>query len=276
MTPTLAGRTVFITGASRGIGRSIAVRLAREGANVVVAAKSDQRHPKLPGTIQETARAVEEAGGRALPLRVDIRDASSVDEAVEAAVARFGGIDALVNNASAISLTGTLDTPVRRFDLMMAVNTRGTWLCSKACLPHLLKAPSPHILNIAPPPDLDPGWFRHHTAYTIAKYGMSLCVLGMAAEFAGRGVGVNALWPRTVIATAALNMLGGRIRPEHCRTPQIMADAAREILAADPRMMTGRFLIDEEVLKQAGVTDFDAYAVKPGEPLAQDLFLGTP
>ena len=159
---------------------------------------------------------------------------------------------------------------------MMAVNTRGTWLCSRACLPYLLKAPSPHILNIAPPPNLDPGWFRHHTAYTIAKYGMSLCVLGMAAEFAEQGVGVNALWPRTVIATAALNMLGGRIRPEQCRTPQIMADAAREVLGTSPRTLTGQFLIDEEILKEAGVTDFDAYAVKPGESLAQDLFLGQP
>ena len=276
MNTSMAGRTVFITGASRGIGRAIAEALAAEGANVVIAAKSDRRHPRLPGTIQETARSVEEAGGQALAVRVDIRDEASVDAAVAAAVDRFGGIDALVNNASAISLTGTLETPVRRFDLMMAVNTRGTWLCSRACLPHLLKAPRPHILNIAPPPDLHPGWFRHHTAYTIAKYGMSLCVLGMAAEFADRGVGVNALWPRTVIATAALNMLGGRVRPEQCRTPRIMADAAREVLASDPRRTTGRFLIDEEVLREAGVTDFDAYAVKPGEPLAPDLFLGTP
>ena len=276
MNTSMAGRTVFITGASRGIGRAIAEALAAEGANVVIAAKSDRRHPRLPGTIQETARSVEEAGGQALAVRVDIRDETSVDAAVAAAVDRFGGIDALVNNASAISLTGTLETPVRRFDLMMAVNTRGTWLCSRACLPHLLKAPRPHILNIAPPPDLHPGWFRNHTAYTIAKYGMSLCVLGMAAEFADRGVGVNALWPRTVIATAALNMLGGRVRPEQCRTPQIMADAAREVLASDPRRTTGRFLIDEEVLREAGVTDFDAYAVKPGEPLAPDLFLGTP
>ena len=276
MSATLAGRTVFVTGASRGIGRAIAVRCAADGANVVVAAKSDRRHPKLPGTIQETARAVEEAGGRALAVKLDVRDEASVENAVAAAVERFGGIDALVNNASAISLTGTLETPVRRFDLMMAVNTRGTWLCSRACLPHLLEAPNPHILNIAPPPDLDPGWFRDHTAYTIAKYGMSLCVLGMAAEFAARGVAVNALWPRTVIATAALNMLGGRVPPEACRKPEIVADAAREVLAGDSRAATGRFLVDEEVLRAAGVEDFGRYAVAPGHPLAPDLFLGRP
>lgn len=276
MSATLAGRTIFITGASRGIGRAIAERVAADGANVVIAAKSDRRHPRLPGTIHETASAVEAAGGQALPVRVDIRDESSIEAAVSAAVERFGGIDALVNNASAISLTGTLETPVRRFDLMMAVNTRGTWLCSRTCLPHLLQAPNPHILNIAPPPDLDPGWFRHHTAYTIAKYGMSLCVLGMAAEFAGRGVAVNALWPRTVIATAALNMLGGRVRPEQCRRPGIMADAAREVLLGDSRGRTGGFLIDEDVLREAGVSDFESYAVSPGQPLAPDLFLGEP
>jgi citronellol/citronellal dehydrogenase len=269
----LAGKTVFITGASRGIGRAIALRVAADGAQVVIAAKSERRHPKLPGTIGETASEVERVGGRALAVRMDIRDEGQVEAAVATAVAEFGGIDALVNNASAISLTGTLDTPVKRFDLMHSVNVRGTWLCSRTCLPQLLRAGNPHILNLAPPPSLNPRWFRDHGAYTMAKYGMSLCVIGMAAEFAAQGVAVNALWPRTVIATAALNMLGGGISPERCRRPEIVADAAHAILSRDSRSVTGQFLIDEDVLREAGVTDFERYAVSPGQPLLPDLFL---
>jgi len=270
---TLRGKTVFITGASRGIGRAIALKLAASGAHIVIAAKSDQPHPRLPGTIHTVAEEVEEAGGRALPLKVDIRDESQIADAVEAAVTEFGGIDCLVNNASAISLTGTLETPMKRFDLMMGVNVRGTFACSQACLPYLLKADNPHILTLSPPLNLQPRWFKRHTAYTIAKYGMSLCVLGMAAEFADRGVAVNALWPRTVIATAALAMLGGLVKPEQCRSEAIVADAAALILQRDSHEFTGRFCIDEAILRESGVTDFSPYALGPEEALMTDLFL---
>jgi citronellol/citronellal dehydrogenase len=269
----LAGKTLFITGASRGIGKAIALRAAADGANIAIAAKTTEAHPKLPGTIYTAAEEIETAGGKALPLAVDIRDEEQVREAVQRTVDTFGGIDVLVNNASAINLTGTLDTPMKRFDLMWGVNARGTFACSQACLPSLLKAPNPHILTLSPPLNLDPRWFKDHVAYTMSKYGMSFCVLGMAEEFRDRGVAVNALWPRTVIATAALAMLGGRIPPERCRTPEIMADAAHAVLTRDSRSATGNFYIDDEVLREAGVTDFTKYAVKPGEPLLPDLFL---
>ncbi len=270
---TLANKVLFITGASRGIGRAIALRAARDGARVVIAAKSDRPHPKLPGTIHTVAEEIEEAGGEALPLRVDIRDEEVVAGAVEEAAAKFGGIDILVNNASAISLTPTLATPMKRFDLMWSVNARGTFVCSQACLPHLLKAENPHILTLSPPPDLNPIWFGPHLAYTMAKYGMSLCVLGMAEEFKQQGVAVNALWPRTVIATAALKMLGPMADPAKCRKPEILADAAHAILTTTARQRTGQFLIDDEVLREAGVENLDHYAVEPGQPLLPDLFL---
>ena len=269
---TLRHRTLFITGGSRGIGEAIALRAARDGANIVLAAKTETAHAKLPGTIHSVAQAIEAAGGRALPIRCDIRVDADVQQAVEAAVQTFGGIDILVNNASAISLTGTLDTPMRRFDLMFGVNVRGTYLVSQTCLPHLLKSDNPHILTLAPPLNMDPKWFAPHVAYTMAKYGMSQCVLGMAAEFAEAGVAINALWPRTVIHTAALAMIPG-VDPAHCRTPEIMADAAHAVLTTPSRARTGQFLIDEDVLRAAGVTDFERYAVQPGMPLLPDLFL---
>ena len=272
----LKGRTLFITGASRGIGLAIALRAAADGANVAIAAKTTEPHPKLPGTIHTAAAEIEKAGGRALPLAVDVRDEEQVHAAVAKTVETFGGIDVLVNNASAINLTGTLETPMKRFDLMWGVNARGTFLCSQACIPHLKKSPNPHILTLSPPINLDPRWFKLHTAYTISKYGMSLCVLGMAEEFKDDGLAINALWPRTVIATAALAMLGGLTPPERCRKPEIMADAAHVILTRDSRCCTGNFYIDEDVLREAGVTDFEQYAVQPGQPLHRDLFLGEP
>lgn len=268
----LRGKTLFITGASRGIGKAIALRAARDGANIVIASKTDKPHRVLPGTIHSAADEIVEAGGQALPLKMDVRSDTAIAEAVQQAVEHYGGIDILVNNASAISLTGTLETPMRRFDLMFSVNVRGTFSCSQACLPHLLQAENPHILNLAPPINLEPRWFGSHCAYTMAKYGMSMCVLGMAEEFAGR-VSVNALWPRTVIATAALRALGGEIDPGNCRKPEIMADAAYAILTKSGREYTGQFLLDDEVLAASGVTDFSGYAVNPDEPLLPDLFL---
>ncbi|HJX26369.1 MAG TPA: NAD(P)-dependent oxidoreductase [Thermoanaerobaculia bacterium] len=269
----LRGKTLFITGASRGIGKAIALRAAADGANLVIAAKTTDPHPKLPGTIHSAAEEVEAAGGKALAVACDIREEDQVRQAVDQAVSTFGGIDILVNNASAINLTGTLETPIKRFDLMWGVNARGTFLCSQACLPYLEKAANPHILTLSPPLNLDPKWFKDHVAYTIAKYGMSLCVLGMAEEFKGRGIAVNALWPRTVIATAALAMLGGAIRPENCRKPEIVADAAHAILTRDSRSYTGNFHIDEDVLREEGITDLEKYAVQPGQRLLTDLFL---
>jgi citronellol/citronellal dehydrogenase len=270
---TLKNKTLFITGASRGIGKAIALRAAQDGANIVIAAKTAEPHPKLPGTIFTAAEDMERAGGKALALTVDIRSEDAVASAVAQAVERFGGIDIVVNNASAISLTGTLDTPMKRYDLMHQVNVRGTFVSSQACLPHLLKAKNPHILNISPPINLNPRWFKDHVAYTMAKYGMSLCVLGMAEEFREQGVAVNALWPRTAIATAAMEMLGGKTVLDNCRTPDIMADAAHEILTRPSRECTGNFFIDEAVLRQAGVKDFERYAVKPGAELFPDYFL---
>jgi citronellol/citronellal dehydrogenase len=269
---TLAGKTLFITGASRGIGLAIARRAARDGANIAIAAKSSVPNPKLPGTIHTAAADVEALGGRALALQCDIRDEDQVRAAVAVTVDAFGGIDILVNNASAIWLRGALDTPMKRFDLMQQVNARGTFVCAQACLPHLLQAPNPHILTLAPPPSLAPKWWAPHTGYTLAKLGMSFVTLGLAGEFGPQGVAVNALWPRTVIATDAINMIPG-VDPRHCRTPEIVADAAHAILVREAKGFSGRFLIDEDVLREAGVSDFDRYAVEPGQPLLPDLFL---
>jgi citronellol/citronellal dehydrogenase len=264
---SLKGKTLFITGASRGIGLAIATRAARDGANVAIAAKTDQPNPKLPGTIHTAARDIEAAGGKALPLQVDIRDENAVAEAVGKTAAHFGGIDILVNNASAISLTSTLETPMKRFDLMFGVNVRGTFVCSQACIPHLKESAKagrhPHILNLSPPLSMKSRWFAPHVAYTMAKYGMSMCVLGMAEELRSAGIGVNALWPRTVIATSALNLIP-MADPKRGRTPDIMADAAYIILTTNPRERTGNFFIDDEVLAQAGVKDLGKYAVTPG------------
>jgi citronellol/citronellal dehydrogenase len=270
---TLSGKTLFITGASRGIGKAIALRAARDGANVVVAAKTKVPNPKLPGTIFTAAEEIEAAGGKALAVACDIRDEEDVKAAVAKGVERFGGIDILVNNASAIHLAGTAETPVKRFDLMMDVNVRGTFLCTQACLPHLAKTANPHVLVLSPPLSMRARWFAPHVAYTIAKFGMSMCVLGWAEELRSHGVGVNALWPRTVIATAALNLLGGDDTAKHGRRPEMVADAAHAILGRPARECTGNFFIDEDVLRSEGVTDFERYAVKPGEPLMRDLFV---
>ena len=268
----LRGKTLFITGASRGIGLAIALRAARDGANVVIAAKSAVANPKLAGTIHTAAREVEQAGGRALPLRCDIREEEQVRVAVAAAIDAFGGIDILVNNASAIWLRGTLDTPMKRFDLMQQVNARGTFVCSQACLPELLKSTNPHILTLAPPPNLDPKWWAPHTGYTLAKMGMSFVTIGIAAEFGPQGVAVNALWPRTVIATDAINMIPG-VALAQCRTPEIVADAAHAILVTPSRELCGRFVVDEDILRERGITDFSQYAVDASQPLLTDLFL---
>jgi citronellol/citronellal dehydrogenase len=258
---SLRNRTLFITGASRGIGHAIALRAAADGANVVIAAKTTTPHPKLPGTIYTAAEDVERAGGKALAVAVDIRDEAQVDAAFDAAIARFGGIDILVNNASAISLTGTLDTPMKRFDLMHQVNTRGTFMCTQKAVPHLARAENPHVLNLAPPlhRTLDQKWFAPHVGYTMAKYGMTLCVLGMAEEFRAQGIAVNALWPRTAIDTEAIGLIAGAEMRKRTRSPQIMADAAHWILTQPSRSLTGQFLMDDEVLRGAGVTDLSRY-----------------
>ncbi|OYW29309.1 MAG: short chain dehydrogenase [Caulobacter sp. 12-67-6] len=271
---SLKGKTLFVTGASRGIGLAIALRAARDGANVVIAAKTAEAHPKLPGTIYSAAAEIEAAGGKALPLIVDVREESSVYEAVEKAVAQFGGIDICVNNASAISITGTLSTEMKRYDLMHQVNGRGTFLTSKACIPHLKKAENPHVLMLSPPLDMKPRWFAPHVAYSMAKYNMSLCVLGMAQEFASDGIAFNALWPRTGIATAAIQFaLTGEEGLRHCRTPQIMADAAHAIFEKPSRGFSGNFLIDDSFLYEQGVTDFTPYAVDPTATLMPDFFV---
>ncbi|MEW6322103.1 MAG: NAD(P)-dependent oxidoreductase [Acidobacteriota bacterium] len=273
----LANKVVFITGASRGIGKAIALRAAADGARIVIAAKTTTPHPKLPGTIFTAAEEVARAGGEALPVEMDVRDEAQVERAVEAAVARFGGIDVLVNNASAISLTGTLETPMKRFDLMHQVNTRGTFLCTKKAVPHLRRAANPHVLNLAPPLDttLQARWFAPHLAYTMAKFGMSLCVLGMAEEFRADGIAVNALWPRTAIDTDAISLIAGADARRKTRSPRIMADAAHWILSRPSREVTGRFFIDDEVLRLAGVTDLSSYGppgVAPGD-LMPDFFV---
>ncbi|KIQ96948.1 NAD(P)-dependent oxidoreductase [Lysobacter sp. A03] len=269
---TLSGKTLFITGASRGIGRAIALRAARDGANVAIASKSSTPNPKLAGTIHSVAAEVDAAGGKGLALKCDIRDEDQVLAAVAATVDAFGGIDILVNNASAIWLRGTLDTPMKRFDLMQQVNARGSFLCAQACLPHLLEAANPHILSLAPPPSLDPKWWGPHTGYTLAKMGMSFVTIGLAAEFGPQGVAVNALWPRTIIATDALNMIPG-VDMAGCRTPEMVADAAHAVLVREAAGFHGRFLIDDEVLAEAGVEDFSGYAVDPSRELLPDLFL---
>jgi len=274
---SLKDKTLFISGASRGIGLAIALRAARDGANIVVAAKTTEPHPKLAGTIHSAAEEIEKAGGAALPLACDIRDEVQVGEAVTRAVERFGGIDILVNNASAISLTGTLDTPMKRFDLMFAVNVRGTYLCSRTCIPFLSKSAkagrNPHILMLSPPLNMNPMWFKNHVAYTMAKYGMSMCVLGMAEELRAEGIGVNALWPRTVVNTAALAMIPG-VDTNLCRTPEILADSAYVVLNRDAQRCTGNFFLDEDVLAAEGITDLRHYAVRPGnDRFLPDLFL---
>ncbi len=270
----LAGKTLFITGATRGIGLAIALRAAREGANVAVFGKTAEPHPRLPGTVASAAAEVEAAGGRALPLVGDVRSEAQVLAAVAATVEAFGGLDILVNNASAISLSGTEGTDLKRWDLMHQVNARGTFLCAKACLPHLRKAANPHILTLSPPLDLRPKWFAPHVAYTLAKVGMSLCTLGMAEEFRPDGVAVNSLWPLTTIDTAAVrNLLGGDALARASRHPAIVADAAALILDRDARACTGNFFIDELVLREAGVTDFSPYAVDPSAVLVADFFL---
>lgn len=274
---SLAGKTLFITGASRGIGKAIALRAARDGANVVIAAKTAEAHPKLPGTIYSAKEEIEAAGGKALACIVDVRFEEQIQEAVKQAIATFGGIDILVNNASAISLSGTVDTPLKRFDLMHGINTRGTFACSQACIPHLAKAQNPHILNISPPLNMEAKWFGPHVAYTMAKFGMSMCVLGMADELKGQKIAVNALWPRTVIATAAVqNLLGGDATVQGSRKPDIMADAAHAILTRKSTDFTGHFCIDDTTLREAGVADLSAYAMTPGmkdSDLLPDYFL---
>ncbi len=270
----LANKTLFITGASRGIGKAIGLRAAKDGANVVIAAKTSEPHPKLPGTIHTAAKEIETAGGKALPVVCDIRFEEQVEAAVARAVETFGGIDVLVNNASAIMLTNTEMTPMKRFDLMHQVNTRGTFLCGQKCLPHLKKAANPHILNLSPPLNMEARWFAPHVAYTMAKFGMSQCVLGWAEEFKGAGIGVNALWPKTAIDTAAVrNLLGGDSTAKRSRKPEIIADAAHVILTSPSREVTGNFFVDEALLAAHGVTDFEPYAVEPGQELIPDFFL---
>ena len=270
----LKGKTLFITGASRGIGQAIALRAARDGANIAIAAKTTKPHPKLPGTIYTAAEEIEAAGGKALPCVVDIRFEDQVEAAVAKTVETFGKIDILVNNASAIHLADTISTPMKRYDLMHQINTRGTFLCSQKCIPHLEQAENPHILNLSPPLNLEAKWFAPHVAYTMAKFGMSMCVLGMAEELRPRGIAVNALWPRTTIATAAVrNLLGGEEMVRASRKPEIMADAARAILTKPSLVCTGNFFVDDAVLKAEGITDLSGYAVDPNAELMPDFFV---
>jgi len=271
---SLFGKTLFITGASRGIGLAIALRAAKDGANIAIAAKTAEPHKHLPGTIYTAAEEIEKAGGKALPLVVDVRDEASVFDAVEKTALRFGGIDICVNNASAIQLTGTLATDMKRYDLMHQINARGTFLTSKACIPHLKRAANPHVLMLSPPLDMSPRWFGTHVAYTMAKFGMSMCVLGMAEEFRADGIAFNALWPRTGVATAAIQFaLGGEDAMRQCRTPAIMADAAHAIFGKPAREFTGNFLIDDSFLYAEGVRDFEVYRVDPTRPLMPDFFV---
>ena len=271
---SLAGRTLFITGASRGIGLAIALRAARDGANIAIAAKTEKPRPKLPGTIYTAAEDIERAGGKALPLVLDVRDEGMVKTALAQAANRFGGIDIVVNNASAIALTPVTDTDMKRFDLMHQINTRGTFVVSKWAIGYLEKAANPHILMISPPLDMKEKWFAPHTAYSMAKFGMSLVVLGLAGELRPKGIAVNALWPRTVIATAAVQyLLGGEAMMQRARKPEIVADAAYAIFARPAREFTGRFLIDDNFLAENGIGDFDRYRVNPAQVLAPDFFV---
>lgn len=274
-TGKLAGRTIFITGASRGIGKSIALKAAKDGANIVIAAKTAEPHPKLPGTIYTAASEIEALGGKALPCIVDVRDEGQVKSAVDNAVNKFGGIDILINNASAISLTDTLTTDMKRYDLMNNINARGTFLVSKMCIPHLKKSNNPHIVNLSPPLSMKSIWFKNHVAYTIAKYGMSMCVLGMAEEFKKDGIAVNAIWPKTAIYTAAIEMLTGPDSSKHSRKPDIVADAVYALICKDSRSITGQFLIDEDYLRKEGITDFRSYACDPenADNLLLDFFV---
>lgn len=271
---SLSGKTLFITGASRGIGLEIAKIAAKDGANIVIAAKTAEPHPKLSGTIHTAAAEIEQLGGKALPVAVDVRDEAQVEAAIDKTISTFGGIDILINNASAISLTGTLDTAMKSYDLMNQINARGTYLCSQKAIPYLQKAQNPHILTLSPPLSLNPKWFKQcGVAYTMAKYGMSMCVLGMAEEFKQDGIAVNALWPKTAILTAAIkNMAGSDPIVKASRTPLIMADAAYEILTKESQLFTGNFVIDEQILREAGVTDFSKYKVDPSTP-EDKLFL---
>jgi citronellol/citronellal dehydrogenase len=271
---SLKNKTLFITGASRGIGLAIALRAARDGANIAIAAKTAEPNPKLPGTIYSAAKEIEDAGGKALPIVCDIRFEEQVQAAVDQTVAKFGGIDICINNASAIQLTGVLATDMKRYDLMNSINARGTYLTSRTCIPHLKKAANPHVLMLSPPLDMSPKWFAGHTAYSMAKYGMSMCVLGMAAEFAADGIAFNALWPRTGIATAAIrNALAGDEGMAHCRTVDILSDAAHMIFEKPAREFTGKFLIDDTFLAENGITDFDKYRVDPTKDLMPDFFV---
>lgn len=270
----LSGKTVIVTGASRGIGRAIALRAARDGANVVIAAKTIENTGKLRGTIHEVAREVEAAGGRALPIQVDVRDADRIAEMVARTVQTFGGVDVLVNNAGAIMLATVEHLPLKRFDLMMAINVRAAFAAVQACLPHLKKSPNPHVLSLSPPIRLRPEWFARHTGYTLSKFGLSLLTLGLAEELRGDGIAVNSLWPKTLIATAAIEMLGGEQMMRACRTPEIMADAFYAIVTTPSRELTGRFLIDEELLRSRGVTEFSRYRVDPAVEPLPDLFVG--
>src|SRR5260221_8752380 len=271
---SLKGKTLFVTGGSRGIGLAIGLRAARDGANVAIAAKTAEPHPKLPGTVYSAAEEIEKAGGRALPLVCDIRFEEQVASAVEKCVATYGGIDICVNNASAIQLTGTLQTDMKRYDLMNGINARGTYLVSRTCIPHLKRSANPHVLMLSPPLDMNARWFKGHTAYTMAKYGMSMCVLGMAAEFQDEGVAFNALWPRTGVATAAIrNALAGDEGMRRCRKPDILADAAYLIFNKRARDFSGNFLIDDTFLAENGVTDFDSYRIDPTKDLMPDFFV---
>lgn len=270
---TFANKTVFITGGSRGIGRAIALELAKRGANIIIAAKTKEAHPKLSGTIDTVAKEVEELGAKALALQVDVREESIVEHAMKTAADKFGGIDILINNASAISMTPTTDTQMKRYDLMMEVNARGTFLCSQKAYPYLIKSDNPHILTLSPPLNMDKKWFKDHVAYTMSKYGMSMCTLGMAEEFRTDKIAVNSLWPRTTIATAAIEFNFPKELLQASRKPEIMADAAAAILSKPSSECTGNFFIDDEVLSAEGISDFKAYAINPNVPLFQDLFL---
>jgi len=268
----LKDKVIFITGASRGIGREIALRAAQDGAKIVITGKTSDPHPKLPGTIHSVAKEVELAGGRPLPIVLDVRDDGQIQAAVHQAAEHFGGIDILINNASAISLTGTLETTMKRYDLMMSVNARATYATSQACIPHLKNSSNPHILTLSPPLNMNPKWFAPHLAYTMSKYGMSLCTLGMAEEFKQEGIAVNSLWPKTTIATSAIAFNMPEIY-QACRKPQIVAEAAYLILTKGSKTITGQFFIDEEVLRAHGITDFSPYALNPNGPIFPDLFL---